>query len=314
MELKRYSGNPILEPTSNAWENKNVFNCGATLFNDRVVLLYRAQGDDMISRLGLAFSDDGFTISERLSEPVFSPDEDSEYELLGVEDPRITKIADTYYITYTAASYYPNVNEHEHLQKHGRKPWRVRVSVAHTRDFRSFTRHGVAISHIDSKDAAFFPEKIDGQYVLLHRVFPDIRLAVADNLDDFEERGPIMSTRNHTWDAERVGIGGTPIKTEYGWLCTYHGTDTNRRKYSLGFLLFDLNDPTQIIGRSDLPILEPVEPYETNGHVNNVVFTCGNVILNDQLLVYYGGGDRVIGVASMPWSEALDWAKQHAKR
>ncbi len=310
MQLKRYASNPILLPTTNSWENKWVYNCGVTEFEGRVAILYRAQGDDSISRLGLAFSEDGYTISERLSEPVFEPDEDSEYERLGVEDPRISKIGDTYYIAYTAASFYPELDPRADTHSHGNKPWRVRVSLAHTKDFRTFTRHGVVISHIDSKDAALFPELIGGRYMLIHRVFPDIRLAVSDHLPNFRERGPVLSPREDFWDSGRVGIGSPPIKTEYGWLAVYHGTDHRRNRYSLGFILLDLNNPVRVIGRSEKPILEPGEKYEKNGQVTNVVFSCGAIIWKNELLVYYGAGDHVIGVASVSYEEVLNWARE----
>lgn len=314
MKLKRYRLNPILAPTNHKWENKWVYNCGVTEYNGRILLLYRAQGDDNVSRLGIAYSDDGYTISERLPEPVFSPDPDNEYEILGVEDPRITKIGDAYYITYTAASLYPELDPNADTHSHGKKPWRVRASIAHTHDFRSFSRHGVIINHIDSKDAALFPEKVNNQFVLLHRVFPDIRLAVSDQMHNFQERGPVISPHHTGWDAERVGMGSPPIKTPFGWLAIYHGTSKGRTEYCLGFVLFDLKDPARIIGRSASPILEPDEPYEKKGQVPNVVFSCGMIVRNNELLVYYGAADHVVGVASLDYDQVLDWAHQQAKK
>jgi len=310
IKLKRYSNNPILMPTTNAWENRWVYNCGVTIYQDKILLLYRAQGDDKISRLGLALSTDGRTISERLDKPIFSPDVDSEYETLGVEDPRITKIDQTYYIVYTAASLYPEITDEEPVNDPLESPWRVRVSLAHTQDFRNFTRHGVVVSHIDSKDATLFPDKINGQYVLLHRVLPDIRLAIGDSFSHFKERGPIVWPRKSGWDMERVGIGSPPLKTPYGWLVVYHGTNADRRAYSLGLLLLDLENPTQVIARSEEPILEPEESWEEKGHVPQVVFSCGAVFWHDEFLVYYGGADEVIGLASIEEEKVLAWAKE----
>lgn len=314
MKLKRYHSNPILMPSQHKWENKWVYNCGVTEFEGRILLLYRAQGEDNISRLGMAFSDDGYSITERRAEPVFMPDPDNEYEVLGVEDPRISKVGDTYYITYTAASFYPPLDPSADTHSHGQKPWRVRASIAHTHDFRTFSRHGVIIGHIDSKDAALFPEKINGQFVLIHRVFPDVRLAIADNMHDFRERGPVLSPRHHGWDAERVGIGSQPIKTPFGWLAVYHGTDPGRKAYCLGFVLFDLDDPAKVLGRSTTPILEPEESYEKKGQINNVVFCCGAIVWKDELLVYYGAADKVIGVASIDYDQVLDWCHQQKKK
>lgn len=309
IKLKRHESNPILTPTHNQWENVAVYNCGATLYKGRVTLLYRAQGTDMISRFGLAFSEDGFSITERLAEPVFDADEDTEYETLGVEDPRISLIDDTYYITYTSASLYPSlIGKGIEHRKAGEIPWRVRVSIAHTKDFRTFTKHGVAISHVDSKDGVLFPGKFKNKFLLLHRVIPDVRLAVGDSPTTFAERGPILWPDGRGWDSNRIGSGAPPIKTAYGWVLIYHGVDKNNR-YSLGLALIDPHDPLQVIGRSDEPILVPEKKYEKVGQVNNVVFTCGAVRLKDQLLVYYGAADSTIGVASVEFSKVEQWAK-----
>lgn len=311
MELKltRFRNNPILMPTHHKWENKAVYNCGATLYNGRVALLYRAQGEDMISRFGLAFSDDGYHIAERLSEPVFVPDESSEYETLGVEDPRISVIDGTYYIVYTSASLYPSITGKgsEHRET-GETPWRVRVSIAHTSDFRTFTRHGVVVSHIDSKDGVLFPGKFHGKMLLLHRVIPDMRLAISEHLPNFMERGPVLSPSEDGWDSERIGAGAPPIKTQYGWVLIYHGVGENQ-KYNLGLALLDPHDPMKVLARSDEPILTPSQDYEKEGQVNNVVFSCGAVKLGDELLVYYGAADSTVGVASIKYSEIEKWAE-----
>jgi len=314
IKLERYRDNPILLPTKNSWENKVVFNCGATIFKDRVALLYRAQGDDGISRLGLAFSDDGYQITERLPEPVFEPDSDTEYEALGVEDPRISKIGDSYYITYTAASFYPSITGHgPERRPSGEMPWRVRVSLAHTEDFQTFTRHGVIISHIDSKDGVLFPGRAHGKMMLLHRVIPDIRLAIAEEIHSFKERGPVLWPSGKGWDAVRVGAGAPPIKTPYGWVLIYHGVSEDN-SYSLGLALLDPEDPLNVLTRSQEPILSPESRYEKHGQVSSVVFCCGAVEKGDELLVYYGAADSTVGVASIPFSRIVEWAKFHYER
>lgn len=314
VKLKRFSGNPILTPTGNTWENQAVFNCAATFLDGRIALLYRAVGDDKVSRFGLAFSDDGYHIAERYSEPVFEPDLDSEYEKLGVEDPRISKIGDSYYITFTAASLYPKLfGRGVEQRQSGEIPWRVRVSVAHTNDFRTFTRHGVIITHIDSKDAVLFPELIHNRFVLIHRVVPEIRMAVSEGVENFKERGPVFGPRPRGWDSDRIGAGPPPIKTPYGWVLIYHGVDDDG-KYSLGLALLDLHEPLNILARSRSPILTPEEDYEKHGQVSNVVFCCGAVKKDDEVLVYYGGADSVVGVASIPYDHILAWAKHYFER
>lgn len=313
LTLERYEGNPILTPTAHAWENKAVFNCGVTTFNGRILLLYRAQGDDNISRFGLAFSDDGFHIAERLSSPVFAPDPDTEYEALGVEDPRISQVGDDYYVVYTAASMYPKVFEGGIEERPtGEIPWRVRVSVAHTQDFKTFSRHGVVISHIDSKDGVLFPGKVRDNYLLIHRVVPDIRLAVAKEIHQFKERGIVLRPDGTGWDGDVVGAGAPPIHTKYGWLLLYHGI--HNHVYGLGFALLDPHEPTQVLGKTDGAVLLPEKAYEKKGLVNNVVFSCGTAVKNDTLFVYYGAADCSVGVATIEFERVLDWAKAHYQR
>ncbi len=298
-------------PSHHKWENKAVFNCGATIYNGRVAILYRAQGDDMISRFGLAFSDDGYHIAERLPDPVFDADRDTEYETHGVEDPRISVIDSSYYIVYTSASLYPSVaGKGVEQRKEGELPWRVRVSIAHTTDFRTFTRHGVVISHIDSKDGVLFPGKFRDQMLLLHRVIPEIRLAVGEHVTSFAERGPLLGPSGKGWDSRKVGAGAPPIKTEYGWVLIYHGVDDSNH-YNLGLALIDRHDPLRVIARSKQPILSPEKDYEKKGQVNNVVFSCGAVRVKDELLVYYGAADSTVAVASIEYSKIEQWAEHH---
>jgi predicted GH43/DUF377 family glycosyl hydrolase len=291
-----------------------VFNCGATIYNGKVLLLYRAQGDDKISRLGMALLDDGIHVQERLENPVLVPDIDNEYETHGIEDPRITQINGAHYIVYTAASMYPPLAPRPtEGALPGDIPWRVRVSLAHTHDFRSFHHHGVIIDHIDSKDAALFPEQINNNYVLLHRVYPQMRLAISENLRDFKERGIYMWPREHMWDSERVGGGPPPLKTPYGWLLIYHAVDKDL-VYRLGIVIADLNDPSKILVRSDEPVFEPEESYERKGQVPNIVFSCGAVEWNDHYIIYYGATDSVIGAATVPKKEIFEWIELELKR
>ena len=317
-KLVRFSKNPILTPTKSPWENKWVFNCGAAVYEGNVLLLYRAQGVDGISRLGLAVLEDGVRVKERSKNPVFGPSTDSEYESHGVEDPRITKISSTYYIVYTAASLYPPlVSRPEEGRLPGDIPWRVRVSLAHTTDFQKFVRHGVIISHIDSKDATLFPEQVNKNYLLLHRVYPQMRLAIAPSLHEFhekgvKERGVYIWPREGRWDSERVGAGAPPIKTPYGWLLFYHGVNHDL-VYRLGILLADLTDPSKVLIRSDDPLLEPQKSYERKGQTSDVVFTCGAVEWGNHFLVYYGAADSVIGMASIEKQRLYQWIEDELK-
>lgn len=299
MELERYDRNPVIAPTSNWWENKAVFNCAAVRTNGKVHILYRAQGDDEVSRFGHATTENGLDIAQRDPEPNYESVGD-ELERLGVEDPRITKIEDKYYITYTGVSLYPCSEARPSPFKS--VPWRCRVGLLSTKDFKTYEKHGCILPDMDNKDVVLFPERINGKYVMLHRTFPNIWMAYSEDLMHWHDHKLLMRVQPGAWDCDRIGAGAPPIKTDRGWLEIYHGVD-HRRNYRLGAMLLDLEDPSKVIGRSVEPLLGPEMDYEKVGLVPNVVFSCGVVEMNDQFFVYYGGADKVIGVATMSSSD-----------
>jgi len=278
MQLQRYTGNPVLEPNKeHLWEARAVFN-GAAVYHNRLFhMLYRAVAPNLVSTIGYAVSRDGFDWL-RLDRPVLEPA--NEFEMKGVEDPRITRIDDTFYMAYTAYS------------ERG-----VRVSLASSSNLIAWQRRGIMLPDEDNKDAALFPEKIRGRYCLLHRRPPDIWLCYSDDLLLWTDHQAIMRPRPNTWEHEKVGIAGPPVKTEQGWLLIYHAVDKDH-VYRLGAALLDLNDPTVVLKRQEAPILEPEEEWERHGDVPNVVFSCGQVMTDDGLYVYYGGADTVIGLAT----------------
>lgn len=284
IKLLRYVGNPILKPDrEHPWEALNVFNAAVAHDNGLFHMLYRAQGMDYVSSIGYAVSEDGFHWS-RLDKPVLEPA--NRFETKGVEDPRITRIGETFYLAYTAYS------------EHG-----TRVSLAASKNLIAWERLGIILPDEDNKDAALFPEKIGGRYCLLHRRPPDIWLARSDDLLHWTDHQIIMRPRPGDWEAMKVGAAGPPIKTDQGWLFIYHGVDRHH-VYRLGVALLDLNDPAVVLKRQEEPILEPEEEWELNGDVPNVVFSCGQVMTDDALYVYYGGADRVIGVATADMAKA----------
>ncbi len=292
MKLERCQFNPLLSPNPDRiWENKFVFNPAVVYDGELFHMIYRAQGNDMVSRLGYAVSTDGIHFN-RLEEPVFSPETDD--ELYGVEDPRITPIDGWYYMLYTAYS-----------------PYGTRVSLARTKNFITWERFGVVIPDVDNKDAALFPEKISGKYAMLHRIHPDIWLAFSDDLIHWNDFVKIASPRNDMWDDLKIGAGSPPIKTEYGWLLLYHGVKKKRRPiYMLGFMLLDLEDPRKVLKRSDEPILKPELPWEKFGGVPNVVFSDSMIEFEGEYYVYYGAADNHIALAKVSKEEVYKWIKE----
>jgi predicted GH43/DUF377 family glycosyl hydrolase len=289
VRLERFAGNPVLEPIPGSdWESRTVFNCGVTQVDDAVVLLYRAQGmGSNVSRLGFAVSTDGFRFA-RLDRPVFEPE--FETEVWGVEDPRLTVIDGVYHMLYTAWS-----------------PLGIQVAMASSRNLFTWERKGIVLPGPDNKDAAIFPEKVGGRYVMFHRIPPSIWLAYSDDLIHWGDYQKILDPRPGHWDGLKLGAGGPPIKTERGWLAIYHGVDPDK-VYRLGVVLLDLEDPAKVINWPAAAILEPEEPWELVGDIPNVVFTCGTARLGNRYFVYYGGADTVIAVATVDAEKLLDFA------
>jgi predicted GH43/DUF377 family glycosyl hydrolase len=294
--VKRYSRNPILEPIgTHTWESRLVFNAAAFAREDRVHLLYRAMGADNVSRIGLASSSDGYTIDERLPLPVFSPSNETESQ--GCEDPRLTKIGDSLIMAYTA---YGNHFQHSVYQ--------IGLTSIRIDDFVdrkwSWGDRILTFPGIHNKDAVLFPRKFSGEYVMFHRLEPDICIARSDDLHRWYGFKYILGPRDKGWDSWKVGAAGPPFLIDEGWLLIYHGVSADRI-YSLGVALLDKDDPEEVIYRSEEPILTPKEDYERFGKVPNVVFSCGQVMFDDQLLIYYGGADSVVCVATTELSELL---------
>jgi predicted GH43/DUF377 family glycosyl hydrolase len=290
MKLRRYGGNPILKPMpGNGWESETVFNPAAIYDHELFHLLYRAMGRDGISRIGYAVSTDGFNFF-RFNKPVFTPK--LLLEPRGCEDPRVVKIENKYYMTYTAYS------------EKG-----TRISIARTTNFIKWERYRVEWKDCNNKNAVLFPGKIDDKYVLLHRpmdVWPmGIWIAYSDNLTDwYGMREIIPPLGKGTWESEKIGACAPPIKMERGWLLIYHGVDENE-VYRLGAALLCLDDPTKLLYRFPEPILEPEMYYEIRGEVPRVVFAGGACEVKDKYYIYYGAADKVICVATLDKEELL---------
>jgi beta-1,2-mannobiose phosphorylase / 1,2-beta-oligomannan phosphorylase len=243
-----------------------------------------------ISHLRIARSKNGidFDIDNK---PALFPE--NRYERLGIEDPRITLIDGTYYISYSAVSDLTGIT----------------TCLASTNDFKIFTRYGV-IFMPDNKDVAIFPEKIRGKYYTLSRPSStasrtkDMWISESTDLIFWGGHKRLMGTRKKYWDSLRIGSGAVPFRINEGWLEIYHGvSETNQ--YSLGAVLLDGEKPWEIITRSKEPLLKPEESYETNGFFGGVVFTCGVLYEDDMVKIYYGAADTSIAYSEISLRDVL---------
>jgi predicted GH43/DUF377 family glycosyl hydrolase len=243
-----------------------------------------------ISHLRVARSTDGINFKIE-NTPAVVPA--NEYETFGIEDPRITFIDGSYYITYVAVC-----------------PFGVTTCLASTKDFRSFKRHGIIFSP-ENKDIVIFPEKIDGSYYALHRpdspLFNkhDMWIGESPDLHCWGNNRYLMGPRTDYWDEKKIGASTVPFKINNGWLEIYHGADRNNR-YCLGAVLLDKKQPWKIIARSEKSILEPQADYETKGFFGNVVFSCGLLYEEDKLKIYYGVADTAVCYAEIALKDVLE--------
>ncbi|MDP3790159.1 MAG: hypothetical protein Q8R48_07150, partial [Candidatus Omnitrophota bacterium] len=328
VEVTREASNPILQPADGAgheWENKHVLNPAAFYYDSKYYILYRAVGDDNISRIGLAVSDDGVNITRRLDGPILSPNGMIPEEL-GVEDPRAVIIEGTLYITYTAVTAalwqpamasMPIAQFIENIEDPANAEW--------TWDKSLMCNDGIC-----NKDAVIFSQKISGKYAALYRqsidngeetIYNGIQFAFSDT-DDV--KGPyttdvkdILEPRPGMWDSHHIGVAAPPIETEDGWLVFYHGADNSIEDggvYRVGYVILDKEDPTKVLYRSLEPLMEPEAPYETNPAgrwVPNVIFPAGAVIegggnilkSGDTVIIYYGAADHTVAAAKMVYTK-----------
>lgn len=317
--LLRAKENPLLTPIEkDPWESTAVFNPAAVLIDGKIRLFYRALGHDGISRIGYAESDDGLHF-RRFSEPAFvmrTPEatrfknpfkEEYNPDLYasgggwgGSEDPRVVLIEGRLYMTFGSFESWESLRialTSLSAEKLDEKKWEWA-------NYFFVSPPGEA-----NKNWVMFPEKIHGKFAMLHALTPKILIDYANSPVEWGER--YIKSNNHRtgrvghWDGFVRGAAAPPLKTRYGWLLLYHAMDPSGGPgYKVGAMLLDLDDPTQILYRSDNPILEPKEWYE-NDWKPGVVYASGAVIKDETLFVYYGGGDKTVNVASAPLEEFL---------
>ncbi len=287
--LRRYSGNPIIAAADIPFTCNTVFNGSPVKDGDRYYLLLRVEGQHGYSLFALATSSDGLRFKvEDL--PVLVPANEepmNQYEVAGIEDPRVTKLDGAFFVVYTAFSGYGPV-----------------MALARTQDFHDFERLGI-ISEPGNKDGMLFPRQIGGRYARLDRPIGhgvgSIWVSFSEDMLHWGDSHVVITPRRGFWDSYRVGGSAVPIETEHGWLEIYHGVKMTSGGpiYRAGVALLDLDQPWRVIGRSHVPVLAPRAEYERIGDINNVVFPSGAIVEDDGLVkVYYGAADTAICVAS----------------
>ena len=306
--------NPIISPKKeNDWESWQTFNPGVILLDGKIHFLYRAMGEDGVSRLGYAASSDGFHLTERLASPAYTHEvKQPSFNIFsyfsgggwgGSEDPRLVRVSEeeNLYMTYTACDdtglrvALTSIKLQDFLNKKWK--WKKPIIISPPGQMH--------------KNWVLFPEKIRGRYAILHSVNPEVSIEYLDDLK-FENTKYIYSQyggklRKNCWDNWVRGAGPPPIKTKYGWLLFYHALNhKDFGKYKVGAMLLDLQEPAKILRRSSKPILEPEESYENNGAKPGIIYMSGAVVKNGELLTYYGGADNYVCVAHAKLNDFLE--------
>jgi len=330
MKLTKYTGNPVLSPNPRCpWEDLCVLNPGV-IYDEKsgkFVMLYRAAGNDRehYIHIGLAYSRDGIKFTRANgNKPVLSPTPDNS-DSGCVEDPRIVKIGDFYYITYASRTYPPGQYWREDKLVIGDRPEgapyfvRANNSLTHlcmTKDFIHYKKLGrITDSRLDDRDVIIFPEKINGRYARLSRPMewcgkgfpcknPSIWLSFSDDLLEWDKPKLLMQGKE-PWESKKIGGSCPPIKTHRGWLHIYHGVGKDD-VYRVGAVMLDLKNPAKIIARTKDFIMEPEFDFETKGFYNGCVFPTANVVKDNTLFVYYGAVDKYICVATAPYDKFIN--------
>ncbi|MFA5931997.1 MAG: hypothetical protein WC793_01305 [Candidatus Paceibacterota bacterium] len=340
LKLSKSLHNPIFKPTSYAWESQAVFNPAVVSSGGRIHLFYRALGNDGISRIGYASSKDGINFDDRLFYPVYflknaeeikehwpftSPSRPIYDAMLyasgggwgGCEDPRTVLMDGNVHMTFNVFSGWNS----------------MRVAVISIKEEDLFNKKWIwkNFSYLSrlgdrQKNWVLFPEKINGKFAIFHNLDKgdpsQVGVAFVNKLDNSEtpmgsgvgSEAPdpqILPDHVVAWHKRTRSAAAPPIKTKDGWLLLYHAMDKDDgNRYKLGALLLDLKDPRKVLYRAAHPILEPDAWYE-NDWKPGIIYASGAIMIKDKLFVYYGGGDKYIGVASIPLNDLIDSMKKN---
>jgi predicted GH43/DUF377 family glycosyl hydrolase len=288
--------NPVLRPGPGAWESTNVYNPAAIVHDDRVVLLYRAHADDIVSSIGFASSSDGVRF-ERDRDPVLVPEHP--YEIYGCEDPRVVRIGDTFYLTYT-----------------GWDREAARLCLATSTDLRNWTKHGPMLPGLNtfaglrttptdewSKGGVILETPVDGRY-LMYVGEGNVYLAESEDLLHWRlvDPDPVLVPRPGTFMGDLVETGPQPLITRTGHILLVHNSAVLKPEggvyYACGQILLDPAQPTRPVSAMLEPWLEPTTDEDRHGLVDNVTFVEGLVWFRDTWFAYYGQSDTTVGVAT----------------
>jgi len=256
----------------------------------RVITYKGADFLTTLSHLRLVCSDDGINFYEPEGYPLLHGE--GMLESFGIEDCRVVFLDGRYLLSFTSVS------------DNG-----VGVGLRTTKNWKTFETHGMIIPP-HNKDCAIFDEKINGQFYALHRPSSVdiggnyIWLAQSPDGIHWGKHQCILKTRKNFWDSIRIGAGGSPVKTDKGWLEIYHGANENNQ-YCLGAFLMDIDNPAKVIARTTDPIMVPTEKYEVSGFFGNVVFTNGHLVNGDRLTIYYGASDEFVCGAEFSIKEII---------
>ncbi|SDK46253.1 beta-1,4-mannooligosaccharide/beta-1,4-mannosyl-N-acetylglucosamine phosphorylase [Paenibacillus sp. OK060] len=301
--IERYLNNPILDASRVPYPTALVFNAGVTKFNGKYVMVFRNDYGSLEQQtieahhttdLGVAFSDDGIHW-EVQPKPCFKL---HDQEIIRAYDPRLTVIDGRCYMCFAVDT------------QHG-----IRGGVAVTDDFEEFEI--LSLSTPDLRNMVLFPEKIGGKFMRLERPFTVYSRGGVDRFDMWISESPdlrywgnsdlLLAVEDVPFANDKIGPAAPPIKTEQGWLTTFHAVDIDptrgkngwetswQKRYTAGLMLLDLENPKKIIGMYQNPLLAPEASYEIEGGFrNNVIFPGGMVLEDDgEVKIYYGAADTI---------------------
>jgi len=338
--LRKYVNNPIVSPDDkHPWENHTTFNPTAIQIDDITHLLYRAEGSAGLSVVGYGKSHNGINF-DRLPDPIYVPrmhfegvnvspeimcnnirgsfksgynhyssENDKDYDWHGVEDPRVTELDGRIYMIYAAYNGYqqarPAITSIDREDfKQGKWNWKTPQPMTAVPQ-----NHGQG-----NKNVVLHPEKVNGKFMVYHRTWPHIRIDYVDDLEFGPDKKYLkeldqIPARGDSWDSHKIAVAAAPIRIEEGWLMIYQGAGSNDRRYKVGAMILDADDPSKVLYRSNYPIMTPSEWYE-NEHKFGVAYPCGAVIKDGILNVYYGGSDKYVCLAQAPVDEFVQKLKQ----